>query len=148
MSHPSLTRQAVRYVYVTPVTHTAGGALRICHRHSHRRRCVTYMSPSLTRQAVRYVYVTPVNHTAGGALRICHTCHSHGRQCGTYMSHPSPAFVPHFLEPRLILPLMIARSTRTCHHILTFKSVPIDLLTILVCIEHSPRCYLPTVLTV
>ena len=28
MSHPSFTWQAVRYVYVTPVTHLAGGALR------------------------------------------------------------------------------------------------------------------------
>jgi hypothetical protein len=66
MSHPSLiTQQAVRYLYVTPVTHTVGSA-----------------SP-------RYVYVTPVTHTAGSALRICHTRHSHGRQCDTYMSHPS-----------------------------------------------------------
>jgi hypothetical protein len=54
----------VRYVYVTPDTYTAGGALRICHtRHSHSRRCVTYVSyPSLTQQAVRYAYVTPVTH--------------------------------------------------------------------------------------
>jgi hypothetical protein len=51
------TWQAVRYVYVTPVTRMAGGALRICHtRHSHGRRCVTYMShPSRTWQAVRHV---------------------------------------------------------------------------------------------
>ena len=60
-AHPhSAHKIHLRYVNVTPATHTAGGALRICHtRHSHGRRCVTYMShPSLTRQAVRYVYVT------------------------------------------------------------------------------------------
>jgi hypothetical protein len=62
MSHPSPTWQAVRSVYVTPITQTAGGALRLCHtHHSNGRRCVTYMShPSLTWQAVRSVYVTPV----------------------------------------------------------------------------------------
>ena len=39
---------------------TAGGALHICPtRHSHGRRCVTYMShPSLTRQVVRYIYIS------------------------------------------------------------------------------------------
>jgi hypothetical protein len=91
MSHPSLTRQAVRYRYVTPVTHTVGGAVCTCHtRHSHSRRCVTYMShPSLTRQVVRYVYVTPVTHMVGDALLICYTRHSHGMRCVTYMSHPS-----------------------------------------------------------
>jgi hypothetical protein len=46
-------------------------AVCICHtRHSHGRRCVTYMShPSLTRQAVRYIYVTPVTHHAEVAPR-------------------------------------------------------------------------------
>jgi hypothetical protein len=60
------TWQVMRYVYVTPVTHTAGGVLRICHTlHSHGGRCATYIShSSLTRQAVRYVYSTPVTHTA------------------------------------------------------------------------------------
>jgi hypothetical protein len=87
----ALTSQAVRYVYVTFVTHVAGGALRIYHtRHSVGRRCVTYMShPSLIWQAVRYVYITPVTQLAWDALRIYHTRHSHSRRCVTYVSHPS-----------------------------------------------------------
>jgi hypothetical protein len=91
VSHPSLAWQAVRNIYVTPVSHMAGGALRLCYtRHSHGRRSVTYVShPSLTWQAVRYVCVTPVTHTAGSALCLCHTRHSHGRRCVKQMSHPS-----------------------------------------------------------
>jgi hypothetical protein len=90
MSHPSLIRQAVCYVHVTSVTHTAG-VHYTCHtRQSHDRWCVKYMSyPSLTRQAVRHIYVTPVTHMAGGALHMCHIRHLHGRWCVMYMSHPS-----------------------------------------------------------
>jgi hypothetical protein len=48
-------QREVRYIYVTHVTHMAGGVLRIYHtRHSHGRRCVTYMrNPSSARSELR-----------------------------------------------------------------------------------------------
>jgi hypothetical protein len=89
MSHPSLTRQAVRYVYVTPVSQTAGGALRICHtRHSYGKRRSRLISPfgqlwlwapSLDARdasiSITYAFTYPRHcgvetHTMGGALRI------------------------------------------------------------------------------
>jgi hypothetical protein len=87
MSHSSLTWQAVRYVYVTLVTHMAGGALCICHtHHSHGRRCVTYMSHmSLT----WHRWDAAAAHPLPTALRMCHTRHAHGRRSVTDISHPS-----------------------------------------------------------
>jgi hypothetical protein len=34
----SLTWQAMRYVYITPVNHTGGGALRVCHTYCKQER--------------------------------------------------------------------------------------------------------------
>jgi hypothetical protein len=64
MSHLSLTCQAVRYVYVTPVVHMAGGVL--CIFHTCRSHGMWFV-----------MHVTPIVHMAGGVLRIRHTRHSH-----------------------------------------------------------------------
>jgi hypothetical protein len=83
MLHPSLTRQAVRYVYVTPVTHRAGGALHICHTHQSRTSLRYHWFSASTHS--RYIYVTPITH----APRRGTTGSAPPPTPVTYMSHPS-----------------------------------------------------------